>query len=106
MIEKEKVLERRLKLEVEKAGGKCLKLPAIHEAGIPDRLCLFPCGRCVFVEVKETGAKPSKKQLFILSRLNNMNHSAVVIDSTDKIKQLIQFINETRATTHIPKYNG
>jgi hypothetical protein len=29
-----------------------LKLPAIHNAGLPDRLCLFPGGEVVFVELK------------------------------------------------------
>ena len=35
-----------------------MKLPAIHNAGLPDRLCLFPGGEVVFVELKAFGKKP------------------------------------------------
>ena len=43
-------------------NGWCLKLPAIHNAGLPDRLCLFPGGEVVFVELKAFGKKPRKIQ--------------------------------------------
>lgn len=58
----ENSIEKRLVTEVERVGGWCLKLPAIHNAGLPDRLCLFPGGEVVFVELKAFGKKPRKIQ--------------------------------------------
>jgi hypothetical protein len=42
-------------------GGRCVKLPAIWYAGIPDRLVLLPGGRVWFIELKKKGAPTTKK---------------------------------------------
>jgi len=91
MRESEKLLERKLAKKVSQVGGWCLKLPAIHHAGIPDRLCLFPGGEVVFVEVKTTGEKPRKIQLAIHQKLRKLGFTVLVIDKTEEIEA---FINE------------
>lgn len=89
-IESEKLIERKLVNEIKKIGGWCIKLPAIHITGIPDRLCLVPLGRVLFVELKTTGQKPKRIQTFIHHKLRMMGFRVEVIDSTRQIKELIK----------------
>ena len=48
----EKDIERKLKNLVEKYGGRCLKWTCPGWKGVPDRICLFPGGHVVFIELK------------------------------------------------------
>lgn len=65
-----------------------MKLPAVFESGIPDRLCLFPRGRVVFVELKAPGKKPRKLQEVMHSRLRALGFRVEVIDSKEGALQL------------------
>lgn len=65
-----------------------MKLPAVFESGIPDRLCLFPRGRMVFVELKAPGKKPRKLQEVMHSRLRALGFRVGVIDSKESALQL------------------
>lgn len=85
----EKSIEKRLVTEVERVGGWCLKLPAIHNAGLPDRLCLFPGGEVVFVELKAFGKKPRKIQILMHQKLKAMGFRVEVIDTTMGCKMLV-----------------
>lgn len=76
----ESSVENRLKIEVEKAGGWCLKLHATSISGLPDRICLFPGGHIVFVELKQFGKKPRKIQLFMHEKLRRLGFRVEVID--------------------------
>lgn len=81
-------IERALVEAVKSAGGWCLKLPAVFESGIPDRLCLFPRGRVVFVELKAPGKKPRKLQEVMHSRLRALGFRVEIIDSKEGALQL------------------
>ena len=48
----EKSLERKLKREIERRGGVCWKFTSPGTAGVPDRVCIMPGGRVLFVELK------------------------------------------------------
>ncbi len=48
----EKDIERKLRLLVEKYGGRCLKWVCPGWVGVPDRIILLPGGRIHFVETK------------------------------------------------------
>ena len=89
LIESEKKLERKLSKEIIRIGGICLKIPAIHYMGIPDRLCLLPGGRLFFAEIKTTGKKPEKIQLSVHKRLKNLGFRVEVIDNTEFLNKLI-----------------
>lgn len=54
---KESLVEKKLRLAVEEAGGRCFKLPANLYRGITDRLVILPMGRVFFVELKTEGAR-------------------------------------------------
>ncbi len=84
----EKYLERKLNDRMNRLGGRCLKLATLHHAGLPDRICLFPGGRLLFAEVKETGVKPTKLQLLIHSQLRALGFKVSVIDHLQQIEQL------------------
>lgn len=90
----EKSTEKRLVTEVERVGGWCLKLPAIHNAGLPDRLCLFPGGEVVFVELKAFGKKPRKIQTLMHQKLKAMGFRVEVIDTPEQIKKIIKEYEE------------
>lgn len=88
-IEGEKVLERKLSKKVSEVGGICLKLPTIHFSGLPDRICLFPGSKIVFVEVKTTGQKLRKIQKHFHDKLSFLGFKPIIIESTIDIERLI-----------------
>lgn len=90
----EKSTEKRLVTEVERVGGWCLKLPAIHNAGLPDRICLFPGGRILFVELKAPGKKPRKIQLFMHRKIRALGFRVEVVDTPEQIKKIIKEYEE------------
>jgi len=87
--EKESTVEAKLALEVKKISGWCIKMPTIHNAGLPDRLCLLPGGRLIFVELKATGKKPSPLQEAIHRKLRGIGFTVLIIDSTEGVKEFI-----------------
>lgn len=94
-IESEKTLERSLKNSVEvKLKGWCLKLLSAHITGLPDRLCLFPGGRILFVELKTTGKRPRKIQLFIHNKLRGLGFRVEVVDTAEQIETIINEYEE------------
>lgn len=58
--------------------------------GLPDRLCLFPNAKIAFVELKTTGEKPRKIQLYIHKKLRKLGFAVYVIDN---MQSLINFID-------------
>ena len=89
IIESEKLLEAKLRVGIKALGGWCLKIPAIHHAGIPDRICLVPVGRVFFAEIKTTKKKPTALQLLTHRKLRDMGFRVEVIDNTQRIKEIL-----------------
>lgn len=90
--ESEKTLERKLGKEIKKIGGWCIKFVPLHISGLPDRICLLPEGRVVFVELKTTGDNTSKIQKLIHRRLLKIGFPVYVIESSPEIDDLINDI--------------
>lgn len=88
-IESEKVIERKLVNMTNDLGGMCIKLLSFHCIGLPDRLCLFPGGRLVFVELKTTKQKPRKIQLLRHSFLRALGFRVEVVDTIAGVEKLI-----------------
>lgn len=86
----EKLVERKLAEGVKALGGMCIKLLCNHMIGLPDRLCLFPGCRLAFVELKTTGEKPKRIQLYIHERLRNLGFRVEVIDTVQGVKDFIK----------------
>ena len=89
-IDSEKLVERKLVELVKARGGMCVKLLCDQLIGLPDRLCLFPNGEVAFVELKTTGRKPSRIQVFMHKKLRALGFRVEVIDT---IQGVIDFVN-------------
>ena len=89
VLESEKLLERKLRQKVDQLGGWSIKLLATHVTGLPDRLCLFPGGNLIFVELKTTGKRTRKIQQKVHERIRSMGFRVEVIDTSERIEKII-----------------
>lgn len=85
----EKDLERLIGEYVKKRGGLFLKFSSPNNRGVPDRICLFPGGRMMFLEVKAPGKKPTALQLKTLERYRDLGHRAEWADSVERATRYI-----------------
>lgn len=92
MKNSEKVIERKLVEAVKEKGGICIKLLSDYFTGLPDRLCLFPGQKAIFVELKTTGEKPRKIQIFVHNKLRALGFRVEVIDTLKKVVEFIESI--------------
>lgn len=90
-VDSEKLVERKLVEQVKLHNGLCIKLLCNHILGLPDRLCLFPGSRLAFVELKTTGQKPKKIQLYMHNKIRKLGFRVEVIDS---VNDVYKFIND------------
>lgn len=90
MIESEKIIERKLVELIKLRKGLCIKLLCDQFIGLPDRLCLLPNGKLVFVELKTTGKKPRRIQTVVHNKLRKLGFRVEVIDTTAKVIELIE----------------
>ena len=88
---REKIIENRLKKEVERIGGKAWKLTSPGVVGVPDRLIILPKGRIIFVELKAPGRMVTPIQKHRLKELSDLGCEVLCIDS---IKKVLNFIND------------
>lgn len=86
----EKYLERKLVERIKAHGGLCLKFASVTEAGYPDRLCLMPHGRTLWVELKTTGRKPTKLQEIRHQELRERGFAVYVVDDMTTLEQAVR----------------
>lgn len=91
-IESEKAIEQKLVDLVNLNNGICIKLLCNHILGLPDRLCLFPTGKLVFIELKTTGKKPRKIQISVHNKLRQLGFRVEVIDSIEGVIDIVNNI--------------
>lgn len=91
-IDSEKLVERKLVELVKINNGMCIKLLCDQLIGLPDRLCLFPNHKIVFVETKTTGQKPRRIQAYMHKKLRALGFRVEVIDSIEGVEQFINSI--------------
>lgn len=89
----EKLIERKLFEAIKAQGGLCIKLLSTYMIGLPDRLCLFPGARIAFVELKTTGLKPRKSQVFVHNKLRALGFRVEVIDNVEQISKFLESVN-------------
>lgn len=87
--ESEKVIEQKLVALTKLNGGMCIKLLSFHIIGLPDRMCIFPKAKIVFVELKTTGLKPTPMQVYTHNKIRAMGFRVEVIDTVEKVENLI-----------------
>lgn len=81
---RETLVENKLIGSVKKKGGLCWKFVSPGTNGVPDRVCLFPDGRIVFVETKAPGGKPEPIQEYRHQQLRDLGFEVRVIDSKEE----------------------
>ncbi len=88
----EKQLEERLKIKVERLGGLCFKWTSPGRRGVPDRICILPAGRTIFVEMKAPDGKLGPLQRKRLEELRSLGHEAYVLHTKQKVDDFIKMI--------------
>lgn len=91
IVDSEKLVERKLVELVKINNGMCIKLLCDQLIGLPDRLCLFPNHKIVFVETKTTGKKPRRIQAYMHKKLRALGFRVEVIDS---VEDAINFVED------------
>lgn len=91
--ESEKVLEAKLRKEVESHGWMALKLLSQLHRGLPDRLILAEFGITFFAEIKTTGKKPTRLQKHCHELLRKQGFQVFVIDTTDSLEMALALMN-------------
>jgi hypothetical protein len=83
----EKEIELKLRIMVERHGGKCLKWVCPGWTGVPDRIVLLPKGRVVFVELKKPkSGKLSAMQKWWAKKLIDLGFSHWIIWNTEELE--------------------
>jgi len=88
----EAVVEDALNGGVDALGGLCLKLNPLWYVGIPDRLCLLPGGRLVFVELKTIGGRVKRKQSRWHERLRALGFRVEVIWTLEQVAGFLKTV--------------
>lgn len=87
---REKDIEKYLRLQVRAVGGRAYKFVSPGNAGVPDRLVLFPGGKTVFVELKAPGKKPTPLQNTQANKIRSLDFTVLVIDSKQGVNDFIR----------------
>lgn len=100
MIVTESDIETYLRMRVKHLGGKCVKLPAVYEKGIPDRLVILPKGKIAFVELKRPkGGKLAPLQKYQLHKLHELGCIAEVVNTHKAVDALLARMTEDEVQT-------
>ena len=91
---KEKDIELYLRDQVKAVGGRAYKFISPGNAGVPDRLVLFPCGRIAFVELKAPGKDPTSLQLAQQKKIKSLGFGVFTIDSKFGVDEFIQKVKQ------------
>ena len=93
-MEREKQLEKYLRLRIEERGGVCLKFVSPGQDGVPDRVVVMPGGRVYFVELKTQTGKLSRIQKYQLKRLCDLHQICSVIYGKEGVKEFLKDIDD------------
>jgi hypothetical protein len=92
MPESEKDTEKYLVAQIEALGGLCRKYVSPGVKGVPDRLCLIPSGKVIFVELKSEGEKITPMQEREFKRLNILGFTVYTCSTKAEVDYIIRII--------------
>lgn len=89
-MESEKATEKYLVNQMKSIGGLCFKFVSPMVRGVPDRICIFPFGRIVFIEVKSESVDPKNHQIRIHKHMRKVGATVLVVDTKAQVDELIK----------------
>ncbi len=87
---REKDVEKLLIQEVKKRGGRAYKWVSPGNAGVPDRIVIFPDRPPVFVELKADSGRLTKLQEVQIRRLESLGQAVFVARGASGVDELIR----------------
>lgn len=85
-------LEYRVCQAVKAAGGMCVKQTGM--CGMPDRLCILPGGRHIYVEMKSPHGTTTPLQRSVIRRLEQLGCDVRVVRGEDETNAFIAELGE------------
>ena len=92
---REKTVEAKLVKAVKDAGGIAPKFVSPGLAGVPDRLVLFPGGKCAFIELMAPGKTPRPLQVRRKRQLEKLGFLVYCVDRPEQIGGIIREIQSS-----------
>lgn len=92
-MEREKQLEKYLRLRIEERGGACLKFVSPGQDGVPDRIIILPGSRVYFVELKTQTGKLSRIQKYQLKKLVDLGQCCCVVYGKSGVNDFLKDID-------------
>jgi len=99
--ESEKDTEEFLFKEMRRIGGESSKWVCPNYSGKPDRICEFPSGLVVFVELKSEGKSPEPHQLREHKRMRKRCQFVEVLDTKQKVREFIEHYSKISLTLRV-----
>ena len=94
---KEREIEALLRNGVKQLGGRAYKWGSLGNAGVPDRIVVFPGGVVHFVELKQEHGKLTRLQTIQQKRLKDLNATVFTLYGLDAVKQYLEEVKEMRS---------
>lgn len=92
---REKTVEAKLVKAVKAAGGIAPKFVSPGLDGVPDRLVLFPGGKCAFIELKAPGKTLRPLQVRRKRQLEKLGFLVYCVDRPEQIGGIIREIQSS-----------
>ena len=90
----EKDVEKKLVAGIKALGGLSYKFVSPGNAGVPDRLCILPGGKTIFVELKTTTGRPTELQQVQIARLNRLGAEVRVLHGLSEVTDFISDVTD------------
>lgn len=91
---KESAIEEKLVRGVKALGGRAYKFVSPGNAGVPDRIVVFPGGQVIFVELKTETGRLSKVQTFQIEILTRMGCRVDVLHGPAGVNKFLDLLSK------------
>ena len=89
---KEASIEKYLIQKVKEYNGLCYKFVSPGQRDVPDRICIFPNGRLIFVEVKRPGETVRTTQMIEINKLLDYGQLVIIVSTKEEVECLINMV--------------
>lgn len=87
---RERDVERWLRLQIEKLGGRALKFTSPGNDGVPDRIIFLPGGKVYLIELKAVGGRLSPIQVWQQENLRRLGVDVRTITGCAEVEAFIR----------------